>query len=150
MKKYIILILLLVLLTLTSVMASAGQITHTVTYDPSKLSIKYDTIESIAYAKVEYDGLYSHNHAGLPELPFDVLVLSVPYNATNFTVQYKEKSFYEISISSIVYPAQEPRVISDTIVYEFTQPNSMIYRSSSFYPTSQNEKVEYGYLYGSN
>jgi len=150
MKRLKLLILLVGLLALNSLGARAGQITHTVTYDASKLAVTYDTINGNVYARVEYDGLSSCNEASYPELPSDVIMLSVPYNATNFTVQYKEKSFYETSISSIVYPAQEPRAISDTTDFEFTQPNSIIYSSSSFYPTSQNENVEYGYLCGSN
>ena len=133
MKILRLLILLIGVITLHPLCTMAGQITHTVTYDPSKLSITYDTIDGNAYARVKYQGLNSYNQTGLPELPCDVLMLSVPYNAANFSVNYGQTTFIDININANVYPSQEPRAISDTTEVEFTLPNSAIYNSSSFY-----------------
>lgn len=77
------LILLMLLIALYSSGARAGQITHTVTYDPSKLSITYDTINGTSYAVIDYEWLNSSGSESEPLLPCDVLNFSIPYNANN-------------------------------------------------------------------
>ena len=150
MREMKFLILLVVLLAFNSVGARAGQITHTVTYDPAKLSITYDTIDCNVYAKVDYEGLSSFNKAGCPELPCDVFMLSVPYNATDLSINYDQVSYIDININATVFPSQEPRAISDTTVIEFTVPDSFIYNLTSFYPSTENIDVSYGFIFGSN
>lgn len=149
MKKYKLLILLLLLLASNSLWARAGQITHTVTYDLNKLSITYDTINGNIYARVNYENLLSYNLDGEPELPIDNLLFSVPYNASNFVVKIKVNNFTDITINNPVYPAQSPKELDDTTT-SFTQPIASVYGMTSFYPSNQSKIVSTGYIYGDN
>ena len=149
MKEFKLLFLLVVLLALTSVWATAGQITHTVTYDPNKLSVTYDTINGITYAKVDYELFNSSDSVSKPQLPSDVFTLSVPYNATNYNVQCKINSYVELNVSGLVFPCQMPHAICDTTV-AFSLPDSVIYQSDNYYPYSQCCVGEPYYLFGCN
>ena len=142
-------ILLALLLASNSLGARAGQITHTVTYDPSKLSITYDTINGTAYARVNYENLLSYNLDGEPELPIDNLLFSVPYNASNFVVKIQVNNFTDITINNPVCPAQSPKELDDTTT-SFTQPIASVYGMTSFYPSYQSKIVSTGYIYGDN
>lgn len=144
------LVLIVGLLVFGSLEARADQITHTVTYDPSKLSITYDTIDGTAYARVEYYGLNTYNEPNCPELPYDIVRLSVPYNSSNYTVQYDQINYVEFQVNAIVYPAQKTRAISDTTEIDFSLPNSRIYNLSSFYPAPEGNNVSLGYMFGCN
>ena len=130
MKNNNYLILFLGLLALTSFGARAAQITHTVTYDPSKLSITYDTINGMPYVKVIYGDLPSFDIEGSPELPNDNILFSVPYNATNYSVSLDIKNSCDIQVGAMVYPSQLPRELNDTSKVAFTQPNMEIYGQS--------------------
>ena len=137
------------MLAFNSLVASAGQITHTVTYDPSKLSVTYVTTNGSTYTKVQYDDLYACNQEGEPELPNDNLLFSVPYNATNIVVNIQVNDSTDTPIFYPVYPAQAMMAVDDTTSL-FTQPNMAVYGMSSFYPYSICKEVSYGYLYGDN
>ncbi len=150
MKNNNYLILFLGLLALTSFGARAAQITHTVTYDPSKLSITYDTINGMPYVKVIYGDLPSFDIEGSPELPNDNILFSVPYNATNYSVSLDIKNSCDIQVGAMVYPSQLPRELNDTSKVAFTQPNMEIYEQSSFYPIEQARVVSHGFLLGDN
>lgn len=137
------------LLALSSIGAKAGQITHTVTYDPSKLTITYDTINGIAYARVDYELFNSSDSVSKPQLPSDVFTLSVPYNATNYNVQCIINSYVELNVSGLVYPCQMPHAICDTTV-AFSLPDTVIYQSNAYYPYNQCRVGEPYYLFGCN
>lgn len=149
MKEFKLLFLLVVLLALTSVWATAGQITHTVTYDPNKLSVTYDTINGITYAKVDYELFNSSDSVSKPQLPSDVFTLSVPYNSNNYSVQCQVNGYVELNVSGFVYPCQMPHAICDTTT-AFSLPDSVIYQSDNYYPYSQCHFGEPYYLFGCN
>ena len=149
MKKMKFLILLVGLLAMTSLVASAGQITHTVTYDPSKLSVTYDTINGTTYSRVNYEGLSSISLVSQPDLPCDIFTFSVPYNSDNYSVQYQTNSYIELDVFGFVFPFQMPRAICDTTT-DFSLPDSLIYQSNVFYPYNQCGVSAPFYLSGSN
>jgi hypothetical protein len=149
MKNNNYLILFLGLLTLTSFGARAVQITHTVTYDPNKLSITYDTINGTAYAVLDYEGLISSDSVSKPLLPWDNLTFSIPYNSNNFSAQCQINSYTELNVSGFVYPCQIPHAICDTTTV-FSLPDTVIYQSNTFYPHNQCSVSEPYYLSGSN
>ena len=144
------LILLMLLIALYSSGARAGQITHTVTYDPSKLSITYDTINGTSYAVIDYEWLNSSGSESEPLLPCDVLNFSIPYNANNFSVQCHINSYVEFDVSGFVFPCQMPRVISDTIPWTITLPDTVIYQTDAYFPYSPCRAGEPYYLFGCN
>jgi len=140
---------MLTALALSSVLASAGQITHTVTYDPSKLSVTYDTINGTTYAIVNFEGLTPSGTESQPLLPCDVFTFSVPYNANNYSVQCQINSYIELDVSGPVFPCQLPRAICDTTA-TFSLPDTVIYQSNTFYPQNQCSVSEPYYLSGSS
>lgn len=149
MKRTHYLILFLGLLTLTSVGARAGQISNTVTYDPSKLSITYDTINGTAYAIVNYELFNSSDSVSKPQLPSDVFTLSVPYNSSNYSVQCQINSYVEVNVSGGVFPCQIPRAICDTTEL-FTLPDTLVYQSDTYYPYNECRVSEPYFLSGCN
>ena len=149
MKNNNYLILFFGLLALTSFGARAVQITHTVTYDPNKLSITYDTINGTAYAVLDYEGLISSDSVSKPLLPWDNLTFSIPYNSNNFSAQCQINSYTELDIAELVFPCQIPHAISDTTT-AFSLPDTIIYQSNTFYPHNQCSVSEPYYLSGSN
>ena len=142
-------LIMLAALALSSVLASAGQITHTVTYDPSKLSVTYDTINGTTYAIVNFEGLTPTGSESQPLLPCDVFTFSVPYNANNYSVQCQINSYIELDVSGPVFPCQLPRAICDTTA-TFSLPDTVIYQSNTFYPQNQCSVSEPYYLSGSS
>ncbi len=149
MNKMIFLILLVALIALITVEARAGQITHTVTYDPNKLSITYDTINGTAYALLDYEGLSFSDSVSKPLLPCDIFTFSVPYNSNNFSAQCQINSYTELNVSGFVYPCQIPHAICDTTT-AFSLPDTVLYQSNTFYPHNQCGVSEPYYLSGSN
>ncbi len=149
MKKMKFLILLVGLLAMTSLVASAGQITHTVTYDPDKLSLSFDTINNI-YTIVEYDGLPAYNFEGSPKLPTDILTFSVPYNAKNFSVQLQSNSHYDIYLTYHIMPQQQSMAMYDPFEQTFTEPDPIVYGAFDFIPSQTSEVLTSGYLMGDN
>ena len=150
MKRYKLLILLAGLLAFNSIGASAGQITHTVTFDPSKLTIRYDTIDNVAYAKIHYEGMSSVNGNGHPVLPSDILLFSVPYNSDCFDVHCNVISYYDYQLNADVYPGPQIKETNDSIVVVYNQKDSTIYRMNSFYPDSLFRAIGTGFMNGGN
>ena len=149
MKRLKFLMLLFGMIALHCTSALAGQITHTVTYDPAKLSIRYDTINGTTYALMDYEGLNSLFHVAQPDIPYDIFTFSVPYNANNFSAQCQIYSYTEIEISSPVVPCQSPHAICDTTSVLFTMPDTTIYQLNDFYPSNPCRISEPFFLSGS-
>lgn len=129
--------------------ALAESITHTVTYDYSKLTIGTDTLGGVTYSTVSYDGLVNGGVPGAPSLPVDYIRFSVPYNATNFTVNATTHYEVMVNIAQLVYPCQILRPMNDTTSWQITPPNSTYY-SSGLYPAQRAQVVDEGFLAGEN
>ncbi len=150
MKKLKFLILLVGLLAFNSLEAGAGQITKNVTFDPSKLTIRYDTIGNVAYAKINYEGMVSVNSQGLPVLPSKILLFSVPYNADDFDVQCNVISYNEYQLNADVYPGPKMIETNDSSFVVYNQKDSIIYGTNSFYPDTLFRALDAGFMHGSN
>ena len=150
MKKMKFLILLVGLLAFNSLGARAGQITKNVTFDPSKLTIRYDTIDNVAYAKIKYEGMVSVNSQGLPVLPSETMLFSVPYNADDFDVQYNVISYDEYQLNADVYPGPKCLEINDSSYVVYHQKDSIIYGMNFFYPDTLFRTLNAGFMYGGN
>ena len=129
---------------------AVNTITHTATYDFSNLTTGTDTLGGVAYTTVNYDGLYNGGAPGSPSLPVDYLRFSVPWNATNFTVTATLKNTIMAYVDNLVYPCQEPRLMSDTTPVVITLPDSSAYFSGTKYPAQNAWVVDEGFLAGEN
>ena len=128
----------------------AESITHTLTYDYSKLTIGTDTLGGVTYSTVSYEGLRNGGEPGVPSLPVDYIRFSVPYNATNFTVSATTRFPLESNFPYLVYPCQAPRLMNDTSAWPVTLPDSSIYFSGSYYPANLASLIDEGFLAGEN
>lgn len=144
-----VLVALFACLTLQAV----NTITHTATYSPNKLTTGTDTLGGVTYATVAYEGLFNGGAPGTPSLPVDYLKFSVPHNATNFSVSASVNSTNtSIRIGYLVYPNQQPRLVSDTTGWSITLPDSIAYLPNVYHPTNANCAwvVDEGFLAGEN
>ena len=135
---------------LIPLMAAAGVITHTATYDYSNLTLGTDTLGGVTYTTVSYEGLYNGGDPGMPSLPIDYLRFSVPYNATNFSVTASIGATVISSINHLVYPCQAPRMMNDTTPVTITLPDTSAYYTNTLYPSQRAWVVDEGFLAGEN
>lgn len=135
---------------LVPLMAAAGVITHTATYDYSNLTLGTNTLGGVTYTTVHYDGLYNGGDPGMPSLPIDYLRFSVPYNATNFSVTASIGATVITSINHLVYPCQAPRMMNDTTPVTITLPDTSAYYTNTLYPSQRAWVVDEGFLAGEN
>lgn len=135
---------------LLPLLAAAGVITYTATYDYSNLTLGTDTLGGVTYTTVHYDGLYNGGEPGMPSLPIDYIRFSVPYNATNFTVSAGLGMTVISGISHLVYPCQPSRMMNDTTPVTVTLPDTSAYYSNTLYPSHQAWVVDEGFLAGEN
>lgn len=148
LKTVAVLVMLLSCLTLQAVNA----ITYTATYSPDKLTTGTDTLGGVTYSTVAYEGLFNGGAPGTPSLPVDYLKFSVPWNATNFTVTANLSNSTLVSLGYMVYPNQQPRLMSDTTGWSITLPDSIAYLPNIYHPSNSNSAwvVDEGFLAGEN
>lgn len=148
LKTVAVLVMLLSCLTLQAVNA----ITYTATYSPDKLTTGTDTLGGVTYSTVAYEGLFNGGAPGTPSLPVDYLKFSVPWNATNFTVTANLSNSTLVSLGYLVYPNQQPRLVSDTTGWSITLPDSIAYLPNVYHPSNSNSAwvVDEGFLAGEN
>ncbi len=157
MKKYKLLIVLFVLLASNSLGARAAirqdSIIQTITYDPNKLYINYDTIVGNQhYVFVKYGDIILNEITNLSTnnriLPIDNLVFSVPYNATNFTVQDSIKSVNLYLKNNHLYP-RDLYALTDSTLSLSSIPDEL-YSILSFQPLNPCQLHSSGYVLGDN
>ena len=141
-----VVMLLMVLFPLAATSALKG-IYYNATYDFSNRALGTDTLGGVTYLTVNYDGLDNDGEPGMPSLPVDYIRFSVPWNATNFSVQAQLRNTVTQDISQLVYPCQQPRLMSDTTPVVITPPDSAAYLN---YPLQRAWVVDEGYLAGEN
>ncbi len=149
MKKLKFLIWLVALIALINVEAKAGQITHMVTYDPSQLSITYDTIDGNAYARVSYEGLNCSGYVSQPALPHESMMFYLPYDATNISIKIlvNDSTLYSLTAPVVPVPL---RYNNNNSINDGYFCDSITYNSNHFIPEKSVEIEGVGYIYGDN
>ncbi len=152
MKKILLtrLVPLLMMAWLPLSLLAVNSITYYATYDPTKVTMGTDTLGGVTYTTVSCEGLYNDGEPSLPSLPVDYIKLSVPYNATNFTVTATLQNNLIGNINHLVYPCQYPRMMNDTTPVVIALPNDSVYNSGSYYPSRNAWVVDEGFLAGEN
>lgn len=144
----IVLVMVLNCLTLRAVNTIIYNATYT--YSASNLTIGTDTLDGVTYTTVSYNGLYNGGDPGMPSLPVDYIRFSVPWNATNFTVNALLQNNIIQTIDYRVYPCQRPWLMNDTTPTIITPPDSAAYFSNAYYPSQNAWVVNEGFLAGEN
>lgn len=145
-KTMAVLMALLACLSLHAV----NSITYTTAYNDSALTLGTDTLGGVTYSTISYEGLYNGGAPGTPSLPIDYIRFSVPWNATNFTVSATTINNPIQPLGYQLYPNQLPQLISDTIGWSITLPDSSAYQNNVFYPANRAWVVDEGFLAGEN
>ena len=145
-KTMAVLMALLACLSLHAV----NSITYTTAYNDSALTLGTDTLGGVTYSTISYEGLYNGGAPGTPSLPIDYIRFSVPWNATNFTVSATTINNPIQPLGYQLYPNQMPQLMSDTIGWSITLPDSSAYQNNVFYPTNRAWVVDEGFLAGEN
>ena len=108
MKKHFIfshVAALLLLMAVPVTVAAVNQVSYTIYYQKSPI-IGTKTQSGVTYTTVKYDGLYNTGTPGFPSLPVDIIMFSVPFNASNFTVTATSVIGETINIDYPVSPIQ--------------------------------------------
>ncbi len=153
MKKILLtrLVPLLMMVWLPLSMPAVNTIIYNATYDFGKMTTGTDTLGGVTYTTVNYDGMFNSGEPGMPSLPVDYIKLSVPYNATNFTVTATLQNNTISNLNSyLVYPCQPSRMMNDTTPIVIIPPDASVYNSGSYYPSRNAWVVDEGFLAGEN
>lgn len=142
---------LLMMVWLPLSMPAVKTIIYNATYDFGKMTTGTDTLGGVTYTTVNYDGMFNSGEPGMPSLPVDYIKLSVPYNATNFTVTATLQNNTISNLNSyLVYPCQPSRMMNDTTPIVIIPPDASVYNSGSYYPSRNAWVVDEGFLAGEN
>lgn len=132
---------------------AVNTIIYNATYDFNELTLGTDTLSGVTYTTINYEGLFNGGDPGKPSLPIDYVKLSVPYNASNFTVTATlQNNVIQTlgNLDQLVYPCQPARMMNDTTPVVIVPPDSSVYFSSSYYPGQNAWVVDEGFLAGEN
>lgn len=141
---------LLMMVCLPLSMPAVNTIIYNATYDFGKMTTGTDTLGGVTYTTVNYDGMFNSGEPGMPSLPVDYIKLSVPYNATNFSVMATLQNSFIGNINHLVYPCQPSRMMNDTTPIVIIPPDASVYNSGSYYPSRNAWVVDEGFLAGEN
>lgn len=141
---------LLMMVWLPLSMPAVNTIIYNATYDFGKMTTGTDTLGGVTYTTVNYDGMFNSGEPGMPSLPVDYIKLSVPYNATNFSVTATLQNSFIGNINHLMYPCQPSRMMNDTTPIVIIPPDASVYNSGSYYPSQNAWVVDEGFLAGEN
>ena len=133
------------LVVLPAPLAFAGTIIHTVNYDIGNMTTGSDTLGGVTYTTVHYDGLFNSGTPGMPSLPVDYIRFSVPWDATNFSVNAQLQDNVITDVDYLVYPLQQYSATPT-----LTLPDNETYYSNTYYPAQNAWIVDEGILAGEN
>ena len=137
--------------TIFIVPSMMATIQHRVIFSDENIVITQDTVNTIAFSNVKYDGLVNTGDVGSPSLPVKYLTFSVPYDAYNIRVVANTANETNIELPSIVFPEQEKRTLNDAEGLSFAEPDSLIYNSSEMiYPMNIATVVDEGFYFGNH
>ena len=116
-------------------------ITQTINYDPNLLSVRNHG--------VDYGDIVVKNTFNGVNVPVDNIIISVPYNATNFRIEFKENIYYYILEETRLDSINQHNELGDITLL---QPNELEGRFSllDFEPAHRCSINSYGFVYGDN
>lgn len=129
---------------------SLASVTYSASYNPLKLHVGSDTLGGGTYAVLTYDGMEVTHEAGMPTLPCKYIRLSVPFKASNFSVQASATNPIYRNLTYKVYPAQEDHIMRPDTVYPATLPDSATYSATAYYPSVRAEIISESFVEGEN
>lgn len=140
MKQIKLLLLFLCAYILNCQYVKADSIEYTVHYDPNKLTSNFNNAPVIIY-----DDLTIYQSVSGVSVPVDNIFFSVPYNATNFSVEFNTLRYINYLINR--------NGVFEQISTEGDSSSLMLSDSimaHSFAPSDQCEIIKKGYMFGDN
>jgi hypothetical protein len=126
------------MLLLVPVLALAGSVTQTFTFNPDEVGLTRVN----DYDLLSLRDCISTSQPGAPIVPQAILTFLVPANATVTTVEVLNSSRTELAGSYRLHPAQTPRTLSEKRELPFVEPDPAIYGSAQAFP---GKFVDFGY-----
>lgn len=152
MRQYIISLLWAVQLAIGSSALHAESYTHTIRFSPEDLRIAEVGIDGSKYTEITMQGMESVGEPGAPAMPYTAFHVSVPPEATDFTITIIPKAspvIYALTWNPL--PAQSPRPTSIEAQEETFMPLSSKYlQSNSTFPAKSAEVVGVSAIGGYN
>lgn len=99
MKRFILFITSL----LQIIIVSHASIFHTETFEFSKLNQDTIVINGNQFTLLNYQNLQNTNEIGAPSIPKKHLIFSVPWNASNITINYSTSGLEEIQLQAPIF-----------------------------------------------
>lgn len=84
---------------------------------------------------------------GNPQLPVKIISFVLPYESTILGIDINVNK-QKLNGSYYIYPVQPPRMIDGSDAPPFTEPNPLVYSSSTAYPAKTVEIISDGYTHG--
>lgn len=146
-SKRLIFFVISILCIVSSMMAT---IQHQISFSSESVTISQDTVNTIAFCNVRYDGLGNTGHVGYPSLPVKYLTFSVPYDAYDINIDVSCSSFTTFLLYTPIYPEQEQQPTNNIVIDELTLPDSTQYSKNEYYPANKAYIIDEGFFGGDN
>lgn len=144
-------ILLFTVSMLCLLVAKAGVITHSETFNTSGWTFHNETVDATTYTSITCDGIDLLSEPGKPQLPVKYVRLVVPYNATNISVTATCVTASTETLTNKVLPAEEPQIADETASETpIIREDSTVYNVNALFPAAHAEIVSDGYFMGEN
>lgn len=119
----------IVCFALTGRAIESNTISHSVSFDIDKLSLKTIEVEGTTYTELFWEGMHNQGKPGFPSLPTHSFNVSVPSDATDFSVSIMTNGSKVLNLPSLPYPTQYPALAS----LDYDKPPFVHLLSSSEY-----------------
>lgn len=151
-KKEISIPITIIILALLLLSTTQAQVSHSVYFNKSDLSLKNETAKDGGeYEVITLGNLNQTSEEGKPQLPLNIIKLIIPTDQQVVNIKINKITKEEISGYHLIYPAQPPMPSSDdSIEPEFVNPDPIVYESDNPYPSEAVKVLHHGYFDGNN
>ncbi|MBS4016349.1 MAG: T9SS type A sorting domain-containing protein [Candidatus Latescibacteria bacterium] len=140
-SKYVIRVFTLLSMCVFTAQIFAGSFTQEFSFPLSSLKTDYQD----GYALVTLAGCdLTLQQTGKPILPFANLSVLLPSSAEIIGIEILDAKSVQVPGEYLLYPAQEPRILSDQSTKPFIAPDPLIYQMTSEYPGKMSDIIPSG------
>jgi len=137
-------IVLVGLLCLGVVPAAASEMTHTVIFDPDRMSIESrEGFDVVRVGECRFELV-----AGKPMIPVRTIHFSIPAGMVATALEIRSLEQIELDADLYLHPSQPPVRLSDKTTRQFIGPDPVVYESAEPYPGSVAKLMTNGHMGG--
>ncbi len=135
-----------VLLAMMMIIACLSAVSYSESYQLNDVEF---SVTDHGYDEVSFGDLQNSGIAGHPQLPVEIISLIIPAGTEISNINITTQS-QNITGNYMLTPAQPARLIDGVGAYEFVDIDSLVYSSTSIYPSQPVKVKNYGYFDGAN